>query len=194
MEHLLHWRRLPIHVFFAPSEAATAERKQQVLAGFDEWGQAMHGAVFYRIVASPAKADLTVTIDSSPTVPGQHDAVGNTLVVFARTELESATMELAAGRTTPNQLQEVAAHEFGHALGIDGHSDDPDDLMAPVELRVFDAYGAPIDAPAHGVTVRDLNTLRACYGSLIAAPSSPSPVPRDTDPDSETIAPAVQPD
>ena len=191
MEHLLHWKRMPIHVFFVLTGAATPERRRQALAGFDEWVLATDSVVSYRVVRAPSLADLTVTISPETTVPGVPGAVGNTLVVYAHTELKSASMELATGGTTPNQLQEVAAHEFGHALGIDGHSDDADDLMAPTEIRVYDPYGSPIEAPAHAITVRDLNTLKACYGSLYVAPAQPRAVFKERDQDFETIEPAT---
>ena len=52
-------------------------------------------------------------------------------------------------------MQQVAAHEFGHALGIDGHSDVPTDLM----FSVIDS-----DHP-QTISARDLNTLECLYSS-----------------------------
>ena len=83
-------------------------------------------------------------------------------------------MRLATGDTTPEDVQSVAAHEFGHALGIQGHSDNPNDLMFPSATRYFAAPDIRLPDPPHEVTRRDLNTLRACYPRLpVAAPPSP---------------------
>ncbi len=189
---LLHWKRMPVSVYFTPGEASTRQRRDRARAGFDEWVQATGGFIAYRVVDAPSQTDITVTFDEAPFLVAQTHQTGNTGLTFYGKTLKRAEIELAAGGdTTPNQLQELAAHEFGHALGIDGHSDDPDDLMAPVELRVFDAYGAPVDAPPHPVTRRDLNTLRACYNVPMAAPAPPRvEASRDPDPDSETVTPA----
>jgi predicted Zn-dependent protease len=75
-------------------------------------------------------------------------------------------MRIAVAGVTAADLQSVAAHEFGHALGIDGHSDDPGDLMYPVEIRMIGPDGNPVPAPVHSVTLRDLNTLALCYPQL----------------------------
>lgn len=76
-------------------------------------------------------------------------------------------MRLATGEATPGDIVSTAAHEFGHALGIQGHSDDPDDLMYPSETRFYSADGERLPAPDRPVTARDLNTLRACYPLLL---------------------------
>jgi hypothetical protein len=57
-------------------------------------------------------------------------------------------------------LKTTAAHEFGHALGINGHSDNPSDVMF---------YGRQVNKPEDvPVSPRDLNTLRAAYAGLTA--------------------------
>ena len=48
------------------------------------------------------------------------------------------------------QLKRVAMHEFGHALGIWGHSPDPGDVMS-------------VNPDATQVSVADVNTLRLAY-------------------------------
>lgn len=48
-----------------------------------------------------------------------------------------------------SHIKAAAAHEFGHALGIEGHSNNPQDLMS-----VF--YGRGVISPNDAATIRHL--------------------------------------
>lgn len=50
-----------------------------------------------------------------------------------------------------HDLVRIAAHELGHALGIGGHSQDPDDIMS-------------LDPATTAISRADVNTLRLAYG------------------------------
>ena len=86
-------------------------------------------------------------------------------------------MTLATGgQTTSANLTDVAAHEWGHALGINGHSDDPKDLMSSISVRVITV--GPLgrilgsESEVRTPTRRDLNTIKTIYANLFRSSGS----------------------
>ncbi len=68
--------------------------------------------------------------------------------------LVSVLIRVDAGRlATQERLDAVVVHEFGHAVGIGGHSDDTADVM----------FAAPITAQP---STRDVRTLRFLLGAV----------------------------
>jgi len=158
IRRLLHWEHFPLHVYFAPGDLTTKERTDFVR---------------YQVVAKPAQAEIVVTFLPHESVPDQGGSCGHTTMTFLTLILKSVNVSLATTGISPLDLQ-AAAHEFGHALGIDGRSDAPEDFMYAVLTRPRD--GSDLPPPAYTVTVRDLNTLKVCYPAF-AAPAPAVAVP-----------------
>ena len=161
LKSLLHWGHFPLRVAFVNGiKSGDHDMDTLVRNGFDEWVNATQNAIRYEVVSNSNRADVTVTYDIVPARPLTGERLGQTGFTFnpARRQLVRASMHLNVweGMTRRDlaRFENTAAHEFGHALGINGHSPNPGDLMY---------YSS---ASSEGVTVRDINTLRLAYGNF----------------------------
>ena len=149
VSHLLNWNSFPLRVFFVQDANFSQARRVLALAGFDQWVTASNSTISYSEVSTTANADITVTFD--PTTQN-----GVTQIRFQGLNMVSAEMGLGVKNQTDMDLMCIASHEFGHAIGIDGHSDIEADLMYPIH---FIGTVCP-------VTARDLNTIKTGYCHL----------------------------
>lgn len=176
---------------FAPRPAADyVAAAERALAA---WEGALAGVVRFRRVAAPSAARLRLRLlaERAPAPTPDLVVLGETplggacrprrraaapgmrAVRFAAPEVRIFLAD-RAGLLTPGQVERIALHELGHALGMRGHSPVSDDAMA---ASFRDASGPGLDAA-------DVNSFRALYrlppGTLYArvgpAPRGPRPL------------------
>ena len=148
---LMRWRELPVRVYFVRDEHYTPKRQQLALEGIQQWTQATDRKVQFVLVEQKEEAHILVRFD--PT-----SKAGRTDCTFypERRELVRAEMVIGVQDDSPVDIQNVAVHEFGHALGIVGHSDRSKDVM-------YARY--TIGVPAR-ISESDLNTIKTAYCEL----------------------------
>lgn len=161
---LYRWVRLPVRVRFLDSGLVTLNDGSQVdlqqiaVEGFAEWAQATNGEAPFQLTTDPAQTDVTVHFGSLSGVPHANDVIGlerSTLTADNTVRSADVLLNTWPGMTAANveSFRETAAHEFGHTLGINGHSDSPADVM----------YAAHSLTVGKQLTDRDVNTLRTAY-------------------------------
>jgi hypothetical protein len=148
------WPRFPLTVAFVHDGNYSADRQAAITAGFDQWVSATNGLIDYRVVGDPSTSDIVVNCNPTVNLSLTHTEFTGTTVLHATIAMGLAEPFGSTALLPPRSLQAMAAHEFGHALGINGHSTDPHDLMNHVLTDNI------------SITPSDLNTLKTAYPRL----------------------------
>lgn len=150
---LLHWTLFPLRVYFKLDSNYSAARQALAVKGFNRWVAATgRNGVTYNIVNAATAANVTVHFYDFNGGPG--DVLGTTNVSYYDTSntIDSADISLGITGDNANDLL-TATHEFGHALGIYGHSRNSTDLM----------YFEGNQDNGGIITPLDLNTVLTAY-------------------------------
>ena len=179
---LLRWpkSKMPLRIYLPPAPAAYFDDPEEMTRrsrrGVLDWTDAAGpGLPSFELVETAGEADFPIAWgDRSPDRVVAHCFYDVDLlkrrfgvaqvVVFAKT---------AQGQpATPLEIYSTLLHEMGHALGLGGHSPNPDDVMygfirAPREGSLLE--GRVLAPRRGGLTDRDRATLRALYARPIGA-------------------------
>ena len=161
---LYHWAKFPLKVHFSNSGVVTKSDGSKLdltsvaLRGFEQWKTATSSGVDFQETSDPAQADVIVHFGTLAHPPSATDYLGvEQSSVFQDGAMKSADILLNTwvGMTDDNirSFEETCAHEFGHALGLNGHSDATSDVMFSIHL--LDSMKL--------LTTRDINTLKTSY-------------------------------
>lgn len=148
-----------IQVYVAPGRASY---KNIVANAMNQWSRASGGRIAWTLTGNPSSADYTIGWTSAQREVSAGTEAGltttDTLVnpyTGAETIDHARTRILTRynGRQLSDaEIAETTLHEIGHALGLEGHSTNPRDIMY---------YAAA--SGQHGLTARDMNTIQRLY-------------------------------
>jgi tetratricopeptide (TPR) repeat protein len=104
-------------------------------AAFQDWVSASGGRITIRFVDQPADADIECLWTSDGSQLQNRAEGGEARVYFQDGLIRNATIVILTvpmnrvSSITDNAIKSVALHEVGHALGLFGHSPNPQDAM-----------------------------------------------------------------
>jgi hypothetical protein len=133
----------------------TITREELVLSGFYRWETATRNGISVVPADSSKDADIIVLLTDDIDTNCSPSRTGCTNLRYRGRKMEEATIRLDP---TTGDAPGIAAHEFGHALGIDGHSPSRGDLMYLI--------GRPSGQPS----LADVNVIRAAYCQNFTSP------------------------
>lgn len=137
---VIRWpaKRMPLRVFIEKGELIPGFRPEfgTILKdAFLEWAEASGGPVRFVFVDVPVTADI-VCRWSANTVKFKNSAESAETKLYsdragvAKGEIEILTMATSASLPlTNNRMRGTCLHEVGHALGLAGHTRNPEDIM-----------------------------------------------------------------
>lgn len=156
---LYHWTHFPLNVYIVSSTLATPDRTSQALAGFGWWAQVLGTIGQFTLVSDPHKANITVQFQDMGLT--NYGAI-TSYSVNGNGEMQSATITFnMTYLTNVPTIAPVAAHEFGHALGIAGHSSNDTDVMSE-SSNVYNLSG---------LSQADINTMKTAYCGVTVSTS-----------------------
>lgn len=156
---VMHWdpKKMPLRVFITSGTGVpgwTPTMKSLVTTGMQAWQNATYNQVRFIQTTDPQKADIIVRWKKQLA----HNRVGENPFEYVGSTITRSDVTIAThtpdGNPMPlSEIQKTATHELGHAIGIQGHSPNPSDIM----------YYSVNPAQNGSLSMRDTTTIRMLY-------------------------------
>jgi len=144
------WRSMPINVYIPQQGHISYLMKQ----AFQAWENGSHSLVRFKYTPSQSNADIIVEFVDFVTNCSSGSAVGCTeyrtmkghfiksyitigTKEYSREWSSSGNLKRTTVQRSDNHIYGVMLHEVGHAIGIDGHSDDTNSVMYSHDLNTL---------------------------------------------------------
>lgn len=158
--------KMPLKVYIEDGSGTPGYRDyypDMMRKAFNEWQEKTNGKVSWQEVFSPQQANITCvwTAVAKPNGPGVEAGETKSTVGVNRFTGEQVIMRsrisvltsLMGRNFSDTDTYKTCLHEVGHAIGMEGHSNQPSDIM----------YAVLNDAQTPYLKDRDINTITALY-------------------------------
>ena len=177
---LFRWNtNQPIKYFISNNNNSSKEYVDTVKKAFSLWSMASNGEIIFQEAMTTSNADIIVSLLNGIVTTNNYNDInksGNTTPIIKNNVLQRVDIDLNTGNSNGQQynigdFRIVAQHEIGHALGLSGHSSNPNDIM-----YYSGDYINKVN-PNLSFSKRDINTLNLLYKmvpDVINTPINPS--------------------
>jgi len=151
--------KMPIKVYINNSKHVSQTYVSAAKEALDSWKQASNNLQFL-YVTEPQYADITIVFQGMAQ-KNDNQTLGVTNHNVLNGYMHKVTVTLytfgpSYKPLTPTDVYNVALHEFGHAIGIAGHSTNKSDIM-------YATYNPQAQNTKAKLSARDINTAKAIY-------------------------------
>lgn len=159
--------RLPLHVFIDDGQGVSAYRpqfRQIARDSLNAWMEAAGGKLAWTEASDPQQADIVITWSDQISIRNGNLEAGRTTAAMQMNPRTGQKFMAAAEvkiltRIGPKifndtEIRKTTLHEVGHALGLQGHSAEPGDIMYAALSRQQVPY----------LQSRDSSTIQRLYG------------------------------
>lgn len=155
----------PVTYYISNNNSSSQEYLNALRKAFGNWSTATNGELVFKEIMSSGNADIIVSFLNDLSMPNSFDDPNRSGVVYPVIK-DSNLQKVNIGLRTSypngakydvNAFKVVAQHEIGHAIGIWGHSSNPNDIM-----HYSGDYIAGVNG-SKSFTKRDINTVSLLY-------------------------------
>lgn len=157
--------KMPLKVCIVPASNVQGYQPsfdQLLIKCFQDWGNSSGGKISFKGVSDAKTADIVCTWTSDTSKFMNTAEAGETTVYGANNVIQHCTIQIL---TVPHpmspgvpvsepRLRWICLHEIGHALGLGGHTRNPQDIMF---------FSTPLAEVWKDLTPRDISTIQALY-------------------------------